>query len=76
MTETEREGECVKEKVRERNPVIQPELSVAEFKARARVTGRGSDDDDDDNEEGGGWQSRVLEDKDRASERGARTCRL
>lgn len=40
----------MKEKVRERNPVIQPELRVADFKARARVTGQGSDDDDDDNE--------------------------
>lgn len=59
MAETEREGECGKEKVRERNPVIQPELSVAEFKARARVTGRGSDDDDDDDDNEGEEGGRV-----------------
>lgn len=48
----------MKEKVRERNPVIQPELSVAEFKARARVMGQrrdDNDDDDDDDNEGEEW---------------------
>lgn len=61
MTETEREGECVKENVRERNRVIQPELSVAEFKARPRVTGRGSDDDDDDDDDNEGEEEGRVE---------------
>lgn len=34
------EREIVRETVSKRNPEIQPELSVAEFKARARVTGQ------------------------------------
>ena len=38
--ETERDRERQRETGSKRNPEIQPELSVAEFNARARVTGQ------------------------------------